>query len=1203
MPAPSLEQIREELKQLKHCEEHAFVSKLLQDPVLSPEDSRIVVDQAAELVDRCREDKKSQTLLDAFLQEYGLSNQEGVALMCLAEALLRVPDKLTADRLIAEKVGYSEWLQHAGKSDSWLVNASTWGLVLTGKLVELDKELLRSQTTWFAKLSNKLSKPVIRLAVLQAMKLMGGQYVLGRSIDEGIKRGIKLADNPDTRFSFDMLGEGARTMQDADRYFQAYSEAFDHVGALNESQSVIQAHGVSVKLSALHPQYHFAHRETVMRDLLPRITSLCLKAKAHNIGLSIDAEEAARLELSLDIFQALCENPELSGWRGLGFVMQAYQKRSPALAKWLVEIARQNNRTIMVRLVKGAYWDAEIKLAQEQGFKDYPVFTRKVNTDVCYLHCAKILLENTNNIYPQFATHNAHTAIAVEALAKNIGTDQFEFQRLHGMGELLYKHIADGNEEKRSPLRVYAPIGQHRDLLPYLVRRLLENGANSSFVNRFLDPDFDSRSLVNDCYQEASQFDSFRHSKIPTPANIFINAGTSRKNSIGFDLDDEMDVDAIIEQCQRIKSEVLTGHSIVDGNAILSEAQQSINPTRLSSPAGSFHKVTSESLDRALESAHQYVSAWSLTPAKERAEVLERVADTLEQHAVELIGLINREAGRTIGDCVSEIREAVDFCRYYAQESRKHESLQSQGVFLCISPWNFPVAIFTGQIAAALACGNTVLAKPADPTPIIATRVTQLMHEAGVPTAALHLIIGDGPEIGNRLLTDTKLGGVAFTGSTAVAKIIESQIANRVGPKIPFIAETGGQNCMVVDSTALPEQVVDDVVASAFHSAGQRCSALRVLYLQEEIADNVISMLEGALDLVTVGSPDSIATDVGPIIDQTARERLKQHLDYITPKARRIFSAALHESTEDGCFFAPTVIEIDSIKELKSEVFGPVLHIVRYQMSELKAVINDIYGTGYGLTFGVHSRISAFADHLFNQTIAGNTYINRNIIGAVVGVNPFGGHGLSGTGPKAGGPNYLLRFLQAAEQGSTYKNDTIHDRFAGKRIVEMPGPTGEENLLSHIPVGSVLFVLNEQTPLKELVAACNLALALGNSVTFTVRNIANQAQLDAVLLNVPESLHSKIHLNEENVLARVTNKAHRAIMIHASHPELFEYRKRVANRDGAITPLVEYDESILISENLDWYASYLSSERTKTDNLVAKGGNTQLFNLDEVASA
>ncbi len=1206
MTAINLSRLRADIVATKHIEEHYFVTQLLATPPLSQTARNEVEKHASAIVTDCREDIKSQTLLDSFLQEYGLSNQEGVALMCLAEALLRVPDPLTADRLIAEKLGSANWFKHAGKSKSWLVNASTWGLMLTGKVVKLDSAIQQQPNHWLRDLTTRLGQPLIRAATRQAMQFIGGQYVLGRTIGEGIKKSAQQSKDtkePATRLSFDMLGEGARTQADADRYFDSYRKALEAVGALNHSNNVVSAHSVSVKLSALHPRYHHAHYHKVMDELLPKITELANIAKHHNIGLSIDAEEAARLEMSLDIVQALCENPKLTNWGGLGFVMQAYQKRAPAVAKWLVALAQKHERVIMVRLVKGAYWDTEIKRAQEQGLNDYPVFTRKVNTDVCYLHCARILLSGGHHVFTQFATHNAHTAVAVQQLAGDMGVHEFEFQRLYGMGALLYKHLANNpidTSQTNPALRVYAPIGQHRDLLPYLVRRLLENGANSSFVNQFLDPDYSPTNLARDCYDEAGQHSTFRHNGIPIPSDIFISTESTRKNAQGLDLDDTKTTDAIRHAIHHTRTQTLLGYPIVNGNAITnSSANVSFDPSDSSKPAGNVHTIDEENLEQALDSAFQAGEDWQKAGASNRATILNSMATLLEQHTSELIGIINREAGRTIADCVSEVREAVDFCRYYAEQAIANQNLPAQGVFLCISPWNFPLAIFTGQISAALAAGNCVLAKPADATTIVATRVTQLFHQAGVPTHVLHLIIGDGPSIGTQILPDPRLAGVAFTGSTEVAKTIHQFLSQRDGPSIPFIAETGGQNCMIVDSTALPEQVVDDVISSAFHSAGQRCSALRVLYVQDVIADAVIAMLEGALALINVGSPQKLSTDVGPIIDQRALSRLNDHIRHIEPLNNKKIRAPLSNDCSTGTYFAPQVFEISTIRSLKREVFGPIMHVIRYKMSELNRIIDDINSTGYELTLGVHSRSDTFANFLFNNTTTGNTYINRNIIGAAVGVNPFGGRGLSGTGPKAGGPSYILRYQKTTLQGATLLNDDIQQRMEKNQFRLMPGPTGEENILIRKPVGNVLFVLNEQTPLKELAACCNLALKLNNSVTVTVRNIANQAQLNALLIDVPKQYHHNITINEENVLARVTNHAHQAIAIHRSHPDLYQFRQRIAQREGPITQLIEFDQSVLLIENLDWYASYLSAERTKTNNLVAKGGNTQLFNLKE----
>ena len=1196
MSKATLNSLRLAIQSNKFANEDTLVRELLAEHPLNQDNQKAANVQATELVKTCRTTDEHSSWLDPFLLEFGLSNHEGVALMCLAESLLRVPDSVTADRLIAEKIQSGDWLSHTGKAKPWLVNLASWGLVITKKLVGLDAQLDQDTKSRL----RKLTAPIIRTAARHAMKLMGRHYVLGRSISQGIKRGLKLSSSGEVRLSFDMLGEAARTKEDAQRYFESYSRAIEEVGTLNNANSVIEAHGVSVKLSALHPQFHFNHRDTVLAELLPRITELALKAKQHNISLTIDAEEVARLEMSLDIFQALCENPELDGWQGLGFVVQAYQKRALAVAQWLTMLAEETNRSIMVRLVKGAYWDTEIKIAQEQGFTDYPVFTRKTHTDVCYLQCAQILLQANHNIYAQFATHNAHTAVACSLLARQLEVSNYEFQRLHGMGQALYEELGNFKELSPAPLRVYAPIGEHRDLLPYLVRRLLENGANSSFVNQFLDPQISAESLTTDCFALAKTKEPYRHSEIPLPEAIFLNEFSSRTNSRGVDLDDQNSVDTILEEINKVSEDgSLVGHSIVDGKAILSTPQKSLNPSDLTHVVGQFHALEFDDTLVALDSASNAVSEWSDATSKVRFEVLIKMAELIENHSNELISLINLEAGRTIPDCVAEIREAVDFCRYYAEESLRHDAHRPQGVFLCISPWNFPLAIFVGQVAAALATGNCVLAKPADSTPIIATRVVDLFHQAGVPKNVLHLLIGEGPIIGNAVLTDPRLAGVAFTGSTAVARQISQKLAEREGPSLPFIAETGGQNCMIVDSSALPEQVVDDVISSAFHSAGQRCSALRVLYLQDCIADDVLHMLKGGLSLLNVGRASDLSTDVGPIIEQAAVDRLENHLAKILPNSRDHFRSVLSDETSKGTFFAPTVVEIDSITQLTDEVFGPILHVIRYQMRDLPKVVKEINSTGYGLTFGVQTRIDAFADHLFEQTKAGNTYINRNVVGAVVGVNPFGGNGLSGTGPKAGGPDYLLRFLRSVESGKADKVPNSVQRIKDRFLTVMNGPTGELNELSRVPLGNLLVILDEQSPLKELIQICNLALAAGNDLTLSVRNMANQAQFDALIQNIDEEFHQQININEENLLARVSNKAHDGVLLHLSNPDLELYRARIALRKGAIIPLIEFDEKSLLNENLFWLLSQLTQERTKTENLVAKGGNTQLFGLNE----
>ena len=1020
--------LRTQIAEQTHTDEHQLVESFIDKPSLSQSQRQAAMHQAKSWVSASREDKKGQSLIDSFLLEFGLSNEEGVALMCLAESLLRIPDNYNIDRLIAEKISSGNWGGHLGRSESLFVNASSIGLLLTGKIVQLDEEIYQQPKNWLNNLLVRMSEPVLRSAFSQAMKLMGQHYVLGRTIEEGLRTGNQNQRKRESQnlFSFDMLGEAARTEGDARRYYEAYSDAIEAIGKERSKfpdKSLHASNGISVKLSALHPRYEHAQRKLVMNELYPRIKSLCIKAANFDIGLSIDAEEAARLDLSLDIFEQLASATELVAWQGLGFVMQAYQKRAPLVAQWLIELAKNCDRRIMVRLVKGAYWDYEIKHAQEQGLSDYPVFTRKVHTDTCYLHCARLLLESKSNIYPQFATHNAYTAACVMELANNSSSNtDFEFQRLHGMGELLYKNIL---LDSKMPVRVYAPIGRHKDLLPYLVRRLLENGANSSFVNRFLDAQTSINELIKDHHLEViataeknkSNSEAnlqFRHEKIPLPEDIFIQQGERRKNSAGLDLDSKLVTRPLSNAIKEHRSTQRDAYCIVDGLECGQEKHPIFSPQNTSIPIANYFAAKDKDLDTAISEAYLAWPAWANTPADDRAASLEKMASLLELHRQELIALITLEAGRTIADAESEIREAVDFCRYYAEQATNlfhaAEDISSRGVFLCISPWNFPLAIFVGQIAAALAVGNTVIAKPAEQTALVAMRACEFFHEAGIPAAALHLLLGDGQRLATRLIQDQRLAGVCFTGSTAVAKKINCQLADRPGAPLAFIAETGGQNCMVADSTALPEQLVDDIISSAFKSAGQRCSALRVLFIQEDIADQCLTMLKGAMQCLKMGPPDELETDIGPVIDEHAKRKLESHSRQMQRICKQSFVLAEDEYMQQGSFFAPRFFEIDSSSYLQEEHFGPILHVIRYRSDALDDVIEQIRASGFGLTLGVHSRITGFAQDLIQRTNVGNNYINRNMVGAVVGVNPFGGMGLSGTGPKAGGPAYLSGF-------------------------------------------------------------------------------------------------------------------------------------------------------------------------------------------------
>lgn len=976
---------------------------------------------AATLVDAVRRNKAKEGGIDAFLQQYDLSSEEGVLLMCIAEALLRIPDADTADKLIADKITSAQWKDHIGESDSLFVNASTWGLMLTGQLLQLDNAAVRNPVKVLGKLASRAGEPVVRTAMRQAMRIMGHQFVMGRNIDEALQRSIKKENRP-YRYSFDMLGEAALTDADAARYFAAYRDAIDSIGAGPQGQEsdIFATHSISVKLSALHPRYSYLQHDRVMAELVPRVGELAAHAKAAGIALTVDAEEAERLDISLQIFERVYRSKGLRNYEGLGLAVQTYQRRARDVVNFLTNLASDVGRRIPVRLVKGAYWDTEIKLAQEQGLTSYPVFTRKAHTDVSYLACARQALSAGGALYPQFATHNAHTLASVLHYAGS--RRDFEFQRLHGMGEELYAEIIDPDKYARS-CRVYAPVGSHEDLLPYLVRRLLENGANTSFVNRIVDETIDIKDIVADPLTTARDTDFSPHPAIVAPENLF---GAERRNSKGINLPDPGIRAELLADMQAAIEKPHAAYPIVAGKAMQGTEEPSVNPANTQEVVGICKLASREHVDAALDAAIAGQLAWDRVSAIDRAVILNRAGDLFEEHAAELLALCVAEAGKTVPDAISELREAVDFLRYYAAQAtelfaepatlpgptgeRNTLGMRGRGVFVCISPWNFPLAIFTGQIAAALAAGNAVLAKPAEQTPLVAFRAVQLLLEAGVPPAVLHFLPGDGAAIGGRAVADKRVAGVAFTGSTETARLINKALANRDGQIAVLIAETGGQNAMFVDSSALPEQVVLDSVYSAFNSAGQRCSALRLLCLQKEIAPRVIEMLIGHMEELEVGDPSLLSTDVGPAIDEDALALLNAHVTKMQKDAKIAHRCTLPEEASNGTFFAPTLIEIDSIDPLQREVFGPVLHVLRYRGKDHEAMIDAVNATGYGLTMGLHSRIDSRARDIAARSGAGNVYINRNMIGAVVGVQPFGGRGLSGTGPKAGGPHYLPRF-------------------------------------------------------------------------------------------------------------------------------------------------------------------------------------------------
>lgn len=1003
-------------------DEEQYLSELIKLVPSSDEAIERVTRRAHELVNKVRQfDKKGLMVgIDAFLQQYSLETQEGIILMCLAEALLRIPDAATADALIEDKLSGAKWDEHMSKSDSVLVNASTWGLMLTGKIVKLDKKIDGTPSNLLSRLVNRLGEPVIRQAMMAAMKIMGKQFVLGRNMKEALKNSEDKRKLGYTH-SYDMLGEAALTRKDAEKYYTDYANAITELGAQSYNENESPRPTISIKLSALHPRYEVANEDRVLTELYDTVIRLIKLARGLNIGISIDAEEVDRLELSLKLFQKLFNSEAAKGWGLLGIVVQAYSKRALPVLVWLTRLAKEQGDEIPLRLVKGAYWDSELKWAQQAGEAAYPLYTRKAGTDVSYLACARYLLSDATRgaIYPQFASHNAQTVAAISDMA---GDRHHEFQRLHGMGQELYDTIL--SEAGAKSVRIYAPIGAHKDLLPYLVRRLLENGANTSFVHKLVDPKTPIDSLVVHPLKTLTGYKTLANNKIVLPADIF---GSERKNSKGLNMNIISESEPFFAALEQFKNTQWQAGPLVNGKTLTGEHKTVVSPFDTTQTVGQVAFADDAAIEQALASAETAFASWARTPVETRASALQKLADLLEENREELIALCTREAGKSIQDGIDEVREAVDFCRYYAVQAKKMMAkpellpgptgelnelfLQGRGVFVCISPWNFPLAIFLGQVSAALAAGNTVIAKPAEQTSIIGYRAVQLAHQAGIPVEVLQFLPGTGATVGSAITADERIGGVCFTGSTGTAKLINRTLANRDGAIIPLIAETGGQNAMVVDSTSQPEQVVNDVVSSSFTSAGQRCSALRVLFLQEDIADRVIEVLQGAMDELVIGNPSSVKTDVGPVIDATAKANLDAHIDHIKQVGKLIKQMPLPAGTENGHFVSPTAVEIDSIKVLEKEHFGPILHIIRYKAAELSQVINEINSTGFGLTLGIHSRNEGHALEVADKVNVGNVYINRNQIGAVVGVQPFGGQGLSGTGPKAGGPHYLTRFV------------------------------------------------------------------------------------------------------------------------------------------------------------------------------------------------
>ncbi|MEZ8699025.1 bifunctional proline dehydrogenase/L-glutamate gamma-semialdehyde dehydrogenase PutA [Vibrio lentus] len=1018
----SLDDLWTLISPLYMVDETQWLEQLL--PLATPSESekQQITDKTTSLIESIRADKTSIQMIDALLLEYSLDTQEGILLMCLAEALMRIPDSATADALIRDKLSVADWKSHLKNSDSVFVNASTWGLMLTGKVVGLSsKEQSAGQAV--NRLVNKLSEPVIRKAMHQAMKVMGHQFVLGRSIAEAQKNGKSMRDKGFT-YSYDMLGEAALTTADANKYFKDYLMAIEAVGRdTYVSSKSSPAPSVSIKLSALHPRYEVANEDRVLTELCDTLEQLLRRAVELDVAITIDAEEADRLELSLKLFEKLYRTDLVKGWGKFGLVIQAYSKRALPVLVWLNRLAKEQGDLIPLRLVKGAYWDSEIKWSQQAGFTDYPVYTRKEATDVAYLACARYLLSPSvrGNIFPQFASHNAHTVSAIAVMTDH---KDFEFQRLHGMGDSLYNHAMEAYQQS---VRIYAPVGSHKDLLPYLVRRLLENGANSSFVHRLVDARCPVAELTQHPVDMLLAFDTLHNTKIPLPPAVF----PERKNSYGVNIDIESEAHQFEEQVKGFLNNQWTAGPVINGESLAeSMIKADQNVEQVTAPydrrinVGQVAFANLDHVSAAITGADAVFADWNATSVETKAAALDKLADLMEDNLAELVAICHQEAGKTIHDSVDEVREAVDFCRYYAKQADNLQgfelkgfdgqtriaSRQGRGVFVCISPWNFPLAIFLGQITAALVAGNTVVAKPAEQTSLIAARAVELMNEAGFPAGTIQLLPGRGAEIGSALTSHDAIAGVAFTGSTPTAQRINVSLATRNAKPVPFIAETGGQNAMIVDSTALPEQVVRDVIRSAFASAGQRCSALRVLYIQEDIADRVVGLIHGAMDELSVGIPHLHKTDVGPVIDQNAKQKLMAHLENMTNTQKKVAQLSLGSDCEHGDFVPPSAFEIDDISCLKEEQFGPVLHIVRFKASELAQVVDQINQTGFGLTMGIHSRNETTYRWIEKHVRVGNCYINRDQVGAVVGVQPFGGQGLSGTGPKAGGPHYLYRF-------------------------------------------------------------------------------------------------------------------------------------------------------------------------------------------------
>lgn len=1212
--------LRDLITEAYRTPETECVPRLIEQARLAPSIATATEALASKLVEALRR-KSTGSGVEGLIQQFALSSQEGVALMCLAEALLRIPDQSTRDALVRDKISRGDWQSHLGQARSVFVNAATWGLLITGKLVSTNSE--SSLSSALTRLIARGGEPLVRKGLDMAMRMMGEQFVTGETIDKALSNSRKMEANG-FRYSYDMLGEAATTEEDARRYYQSYENAIHAIGKASAGRGIYEGPGISIKLSALHPRYSRFQHKRMMEELLPRVRSLALLARQYDIGLNIDAEEADRLEISLDLLEALCFDEALKGWNGIGFVIQAYQKRCPFVIDFVLDLARRSQHRIMVRLVKGAYWDSEVKRAQVDGLAGYPVYTRKIYTDISYLACAKKLLAAADAVYPQFATHNAYTLAAIYQLAgPNYYPGQYEFQCLHGMGEPLYQEVT-GRGQLNRPCRVYAPVGTHETLLAYLVRRLLENGANTSFVNRIADKSVPVSELVADPVTEAEKIRPLGapHDKIPLPVDLY---GDERANSAGIDLSNELVLQRLAGELQASAHVPWSAWPMLGVEASApTGVKDVVNPANHADVVGTAADATPADVEQALAASTAAFPQWAATSITDRAVCLQRAADMLEAEMPQLMGLVIREAGKSLPNAIAEIREAVDFLRYYAAQITdefRPETHKPLGPVVCISPWNFPLAIFMGQVVAALAAGNTVLAKPAEQTPLIAAQAVRILRAAGVPSGVIQLLPGDGATVGAALVADQRVRAVMFTGSTEVARIINKTLSSRLDPNgksIPLVAETGGQNAMIVDSSALTEQVVLDVLQSAFDSAGQRCSALRVLCLQEEIADRTVEMLLGAIKELSIGNPDNLSTDIGPVIDAEAKSGLESHIATMRAAAHKIVQLPLSAECSNGTFVPPTLIEIGSLDELKREVFGPVLHVLRYKRTDLDKLLQAIRNTGYGLTLGIHTRIDETIDFVVGRAHVGNIYVNRNVVGAVVGVQPFGGEGLSGTGPKAGGALYLRRLLSSRPAGLPQALTNIAERnerapstdetlkhlckyFEGTGEVELartcaeyvqrpvsgitavlPGPTGERNTYSVLGRGTVLCVADSVHGANAQLLA---ALATGNRVTLG-GPIAEQVYhaLPAVLRDVV-------------AIGDTTTSHADAVLYDGDAAGLMALSAAFAKRDGAILSIQAASRDAGADRTASYALEQLLAERTVSVNTTAAGGNANLMTL------